>query len=215
MFTRKKFTALHSLLIALGLLLTTCLAAFPQQRKARTKPEKRTAQRNAPDWWKHAVVYEIYPRSFADSDNDGTGDLKGIVDHLDHLQALGVDAIWLTPMFPSPQVDFGYDVSDYQAVDPRYGTLADLDRLVAERRKRGIKVVLDLVINHSSDQHAWFRASRSSRSSPYRDFYIWRDGKAPGQPPNNWTSIFGGSAWEFDPKTGSGTTTSFTPSSPI
>jgi alpha-glucosidase len=202
MFTRKKFTALQSSLIALGLLLTSCLAAFPQQRKARTGPEKRTAQRNAPVWWKQAVVYEIYPRSFADSDNDGTGDLKGIVDHLDHLQALGVDAIWLTPMFPSPQVDFGYDVSDYQAVDPRYGTLADLDHLVAEGRKRGIKVVLDLVINHSSDQHAWFRASRSSRSSQYRDFYIWRDGKGPGQPPNNWTSIFGGSAWDFDSKTG-------------
>lgn len=169
--------------------------------EARTKPEKSATQRNASEWWKHAVVYEIYPRSFADSDNDGTGDLKGIVDHLDHLRELGVDAIWLTPMFPSPQVDFGYDVSDYQAVDPRYGKLADLDRLVTEGRKRGIKVVLDLVVNHSSDKHAWFQASRSSRTSPYRDFYIWRDGRAPGQPPNNWTSIFGGSAWEFDPTT--------------
>jgi alpha-glucosidase len=202
MFTRKKFTAFHCSLIAFGLLLTTCLAAFAQQRKARPKADRRTVPRNAPDWWKRAVVYEIYPRSFADSDNDGTGDLKGIIVHLDHLQALGVDAIWLTPMFPSPQVDFGYDVSDYQAVDPRYGTLADLDRLVAEGSKRGIKVVLDLVINHSSDQHSWFRASRSSRSNPYRDFYIWRDGKASGQPPNNWTSIFGGSAWAFDPQTG-------------
>lgn len=201
MFRRKRFTA-SSLLIALGTLLATCPAVFPQQRKARTKPEKSATQRNAPDWWKHAVVYEIYPRSFADSDNDGTGDLTGITAHLDHLQALGVDAIWLTPMFPSPQVDFGYDVSDYQTVDPRYGTPADLDRLVAEGRKRGIKVVLDLVINHSSDQHAWFRASRSSRTSPYRDFYIWRDGKGPGLPPNNWTSIFGGSAWQFDQTTG-------------
>jgi alpha-glucosidase len=166
----------------------------------RTKP-KKSATSNESEWWKHAVVYEIYPRSYADSDNDGTGDLKGIIDHLDHLRQLGVDAIWLTPMFPSPQVDFGYDVSDYQAVDPQYGNLADLDRLVSEGNKRGIKVVLDLVINHSSDQHAWFRASRSSRTSPYRDFYIWRDGKAPGQPPNNWTSIFGGSSWKFDATT--------------
>src|SRR6267143_1486896 len=148
-------------------------------KDARTKPVNSATQKNAADWWKHAVVYEIYPRSYADSDNDGTGDLKGIIDHLDHLRKLGVDAIWLTPMFPSPQVDFGYDVSDYQAVDPQYGNLADLDRLVSEGNKRGIKVVLDLVINHSSDQHAWFRASRSSRTSPYRDFYIWRDGKAP------------------------------------
>ena len=154
------------------------------------------------DWWKHAVIYEIYPRSYGDSNNDGTGDLAGITAHLDYLQRLGVDAIWMTPMFPSPQVDFGYDVSDYRNVDPQYGTLADFDGLVSEAKKRGIKVILDFVVNHSSDQHEWFKSSRLSKNSPYRDFYIWRDGRAASQPPNNWTSCFGGSSWTLDPKTG-------------
>ena len=158
------------------------------------------------DWWKHAALYEIYPRSYADSSNDGTGDLNGITRHLDYLQALGIDAIWITPMFPSPQVDFGYDVSDYEAVDPQYGTMHDLEQLISEAGKRDIKVVLDLVVNHTSDQHAWFKESRSSRTNPYRDFYIWRDGKgqtanSPGQPPTNWISEFGGSAWKFDAQT--------------
>ena len=164
------------------------------------------AQKSAPDaeghaWWQHAVFYELYPRSFADSNNDGTGDIPGITAKLDYLKDLGVDAIWITPCFPSPQVDFGYDVSDYENIDPRYGTLADFDKLVAEGQKRGIRIVLDLVVNHTSDRHPWFVDSRSSRNAQHRDWYVWRDGKGAGQPPNNWLSTFGHSAWQFDPKT--------------
>ena len=154
------------------------------------------------EWWQHAVFYEVYPRSFADSNNDGIGDLNGITSKLDYLKDLGVDAIWITPCFPSPQVDFGYDVSDYENIDPMYGTLADFDRLQQEAQKHGIRIILDFVINHTSDQHKWFLDSRSSRNSAHRDWYIWRDGKGPGQPPNNWLSTFGGSAWKYDAKTG-------------
>jgi len=153
-------------------------------------------------WWQHAVFYEIYPRSFADSNGDGVGDLKGIASKLDYLKNLGVDAIWITPCFPSPQVDFGYDVSDYENIDPMYGTLADFDMLAREAKKRNIHIILDLVLNHTSDQHKWFLDSKSSRTSEHRDWYIWRDGKGPGQPPNNWVSTFGGSAWKLDPTTG-------------
>jgi alpha-glucosidase len=152
-------------------------------------------------WWQHAVFYEIYPRSFADSNNDGVGDLKGIASKLDYLKDLGVDAIWISPCFPSPQVDFGYDVSDYENIDPMYGTLADFDALASEAKKHGIHIILDFVVNHTSDQHKWFLDSKSSRTSEHRDWYIWRDGKAPGQPPNNWISDFGGSAWKFDSTT--------------
>lgn len=152
-------------------------------------------------WWQHAVFYEIYPRSFADANNDGVGDLKGITSKLDYLKDLGVDAIWISPCFPSPQVDFGYDVSDYEDIDPMYGTLADFDVMASEAKKRGIRIILDFVVNHSSDQHKWFQDSKSSRTAKYRDWYIWRDGKGPGQPPNNWISIFGGSAWKLDPAT--------------
>jgi alpha-glucosidase len=152
-------------------------------------------------WWQHAVFYEIYPRSFADSNNDGIGDLNGIASKLDYLKDLGVDAIWLTPFFPSPQVDFGYDVSDYKAIDPMYGTLADFDALAAAAKKRGIRLILDFVVNHTSDQHKWFVDSKSSRTSQHRNWYIWRDGKGPGKPPNNWTSTFGGSTWKFDAAT--------------
>jgi len=152
-------------------------------------------------WWQHAVFYEIYPRSFADSNNDGIGDLKGITSKLDYLKDLGVDAIWISPCFPSPQVDFGYDVSDYENIDPMYGTLADFDVLSSEGKKRGIHIILDFVVNHSSDQHKWFLDSKSSRTAEHRDWYIWRDGKGPAQPPNNWNSDFGGSAWKFDPTT--------------
>src|ERR1700683_3549486 len=134
-------------------------------------------------WWQHAVFYEIYPRSFMDSNNDGVGDLNGIASKLDYLKSLGIDAIWLTPCYPSPQVDFGYDVSDYENIDPMYGTLADFDRLEKLGSDRGIKIILDFVVNHTSDQHPWFTASRSSRSSAHRDWYIWRDGKGPGEPP--------------------------------
>jgi len=152
-------------------------------------------------WWQNAVFYEIYPRSFADSNNNGIGDLNGITSKLDYLKELGINAIWITPCFPSPQVDFGYDVSDYEAIDPMYGTMADFDRLVAEGKKRDIRVILDFVVNHTSDQHKWFLDSESSRTSAHRDWYIWRDGKGPGQPPSNWLSTFGTSAWKFDPKT--------------
>jgi alpha-glucosidase len=164
-------------------------------------------------WWKHAVIYEIYPRSFQDSNGDGIGDLNGITQRLDYLQALGVDAIWISPMYPSPQVDFGYDISDYENVDPQYGTLQDFDRLVAEAKKRNIRVVLDMVLNHTSDKHKWFIESASSRTNAKRDWYVWSDGKNGGKdggkpgangkpvPPNNWVSLFGGSAWEYMPQT--------------
>jgi alpha-glucosidase len=152
-------------------------------------------------WWRDAVIYEIYPRSFDDSNGDGIGDLNGITSRLDYLKDLGVDAIWITPCFPSPQVDFGYDISDYVNIDPMYGTLRDFDRLVGEAKKRNIRVILDFVINHTSDQHPWFTDSKSSRASAHRDWYIWRDGKGPGQPPNNWLSTFGLSAWKYDPTT--------------
>ncbi len=153
-------------------------------------------------WWQHAVFYEVYPRSFADSNGDGIGDLAGITSKLDYLRKLGVDAIWITPCFPSPQVDFGYDVSDYDNIDPMYGTLADYDRLIKEAHKRHIRVILDFVVNHTSDQHKWFLDSKSSKTSAHRDWYIWRDGKASDQPPNNWESLFGGPAWKFDTTTG-------------
>jgi alpha-glucosidase len=152
-------------------------------------------------WWKHAVFYEIYPRSFADSNDDGVGDLNGITSKMEYLHDLGIDAIWITPCFPSPQVDFGYDVSNYEDIDPMYGTLGDFDRMVAEGKKQRVRIILDFVPNHTSDQHAWFLDSKSSRTSAHRDWYIWRDGKGPGKPPNNWISIFGGSAWKLDPAT--------------
>jgi alpha-glucosidase len=154
-------------------------------------------------WWQHAVFYEIYPRSFADSNNDGIGDLKGITSKMSYLRDLGVDAIWITPCFPSPQVDFGYDVSDYENIDPMYGTLADFDQMVAEGKKQKVSIIFDFVVNHSSDQHPWFVDSKSSRNAAHRDWFMWHDGKTPGNlPPNNWTSEFGGSAWKLDPKTG-------------
>ena len=164
----------------------------------------RSRAHRAP-WWQHAVIYEIYPRSFQDSNGDGVGDLRGIESRLGYLQRLGIDAIWITPMYPSPQVDFGYDISDYDAVDPRYGTLADMDRLIAAARRRHIRVLLDMVLNHTSDQHPWFLAASSSRANPKHDWYVWSDGK-PGVgpnahdgrvPPNNWVSLFGGSAWQW------------------
>ncbi|MDQ4132203.1 MAG: alpha-amylase family glycosyl hydrolase, partial [Actinomycetota bacterium] len=147
-------------------------------------------------WWKSAVFYQIYPRSFADSDGDGVGDLEGVRAHLDHLRWLGVDAIWICPFYPSPMADFGYDVSDYCDVDPLFGTLDDFDRLLADAHDLGIRVIVDWVPNHTSDQHPWFVESRSSRDNPKRDWYIWRDR------PNNWKAAFGGPAWTFDERTG-------------
>ncbi len=170
-------------------------------------------------WWKHAVIDELYPRSFGDSNGDGIGDLNGITEHLDYLQSLGMDAIWLAPMFPSPQVDFGYDISDYEDVDPQYGTMADFNRLQAEAQKRNIRIILDFVLNHTSDKHKWFVESASSRTNAKADWYMWNDGipattagvtdfqrkyehdgpKGKVVPPNNWISGFGGSAWEWVP----------------
>jgi len=155
----------------------------------------------AEPWWKNAVIYEIYPRSFQDTNGDGIGDLAGITKRLDYIKRLGVDAIWVTPFFPSPNADFGYDVSDYKGVAREYGTMRDWDVLTREARKRGIRVLVDLVVNHSSDQHPWFRESRSSRSNPKRDWYVWRDPAPDGGPPTNWQSIFGGSAWTYDEAT--------------
>lgn len=156
---------------------------------------------SAAPWWEAGVVYQIYPRSFQDSDGDGVGDLAGVEQRLDYLRDLGVDALWLSPIFPSPMADFGYDVADYRDVDPLFGTLADFDRLLEAAHARGLKLLLDFVPNHSSDRHPWFVESRSSRSSPKRDWYIWRDPAPDGGPPNNWISDFGGSAWEWDAAT--------------
>lgn len=153
------------------------------------------------EWWKHAVIYEIYPKSFQDSNGDGLGDINGITSRLDYLQQLGVDAIWITPMYPSPGIDNGYDVSDYTAIAPEFGTMADFDHLIVEAKKRNIRVLMDFVINHTSDQNPWFLESRSSRNNPKRDWYIWRDGGPDGTPPNNWQSWFGHSAWTKDAQT--------------
>lgn len=197
-------------------------AALSAQRPA-VSPAKspnlqsiQAAPANAEDvWWKHAVIEEIYPRSFADSNGDGVGDLNGITEHLDYLRDLGIDAIWIAPMYPSPQVDFGYDISDYVNIDPQYGTLADFDRLEAAAQRHGIRIILDMVLNHTSDRHKWFIESSSSRDNPKADWYVWNSGipvDSPGVgdfqkknehdgvvPPNNWESFFGGSAWEWVP----------------
>lgn len=150
-------------------------------------------------WWHRAVIYQIYPRSFRDTTGNGVGDLAGILERLDYLSGtLGIDALWLSPFYPSPMEDFGYDVADYRGVDPLFGTLDTFDRLVAEAHARDLKLIVDFVPNHSSDQHPWFQESRSSRENPKRDWYVWADPALDGGPPNNWRSIFGGSAWEWD-----------------
>ena len=166
-------------------------------------PQKwRASPRDEPAWWRKGVIYQIYPRSFQDTNGDGVGDLDGVASRLDHLVELGVDAVWLSPIFPSPMADFGYDVSDYRGVDPTFGTLDDFDRLLAAAHARGLKLILDYVPNHTSDRHPWFLESRSSRSNPKRDWYVWRDAKPDGAPPNNWLSEFGGPAWSFDAASG-------------
>lgn len=154
------------------------------------------------EWWQHGIIYQIYPRSFQDSNGDGVGDLPGITQRLEYCQWLGIDAIWLSPIYPSPMADFGYDVADYCDVDPQFGTLSDFDLLIAEARRLGLRVLLDYIPNHTSDQHPWFLQSRSDRNNLYRDWYIWRDPAPNGGPPNNWISIFGGSAWQWDATTG-------------
>lgn len=202
----------------LQLILAICLCGsmlFAQMAPTPSELSQAASPTADQTWWKHALVYEIYPRSFQDSNGDGVGDLNGITQRLDYLQNLGVDAIWIAPMYPSPQVDFGYDISNYETVDPQYGTLADFDKLQAEAKKRNIRVVLDMVLNHTSDKHAWFIESAGSRTNVKADWYMWNDGipaNAAGVtnyqkrfehdgmvPPNNWVSLFGGSAWEWVP----------------
>jgi alpha-glucosidase len=153
-------------------------------------------------WWQRAVIYQIYPRSFQDSNGDGIGDLEGIRRRLDFCVSLGIDAVWLSPIYPSPMADFGYDISNYTAIDPTFGTMRDFDRLLEEIKLRGLKLILDYVPNHTSNQHPWFKESRSSRESPKRDWYLWRSPSPEGGPPNNWLSNFGGPAWALDPLTG-------------
>jgi alpha-glucosidase len=166
------------------------------------------------DWWRGAVIYQVYPRSFADSNGDGIGDLAGITDHLDHIASLGVDAVWLSPFFTSPMKDFGYDVADYCDVDPVFGTLADFDRLIARALALGLKIITDLVLAHTSDQHAWFRESRQSRTGPHSDWYVWADAKADGSPPSNWQSVFAGPAWTWDARRGQYYMHNFLPEQP-
>lgn len=153
-------------------------------------------------WWQRRVIYQIYPRSFQDSNGDGVGDLKGILERVDYLAWLGIDAVWISPVYPSPMADFGYDVADYVGIDPVFGTLADFDHLVTALHRHGVRIILDFVPNHTSDEHPWFREARASRDNPRRNWYIWRDPRPDGAPPNNWQSVPGGSAWEFDHATG-------------
>ncbi len=215
------FRSLKPFLLAAALCSVALLPSFGVAQTGDPGADLLAAAKPSTDqtWWKHAVVYEIYPRSFQDSNGDGVGDLNGITQRLGYLQDLGVDAIWIAPMYPSPQVDFGYDISDYEAVDPQYGTLADFDHLQAEAKKHNIRICLDMVLNHTSDKDKWFVESASSRTNSKADWYMWNDGKpadAPGVtpfelkyehdglhgkvvPPNNWVSGFGGSAWEWVP----------------
>ena len=170
----------------------------PQEAERKRKGD--TAMNRT--WWKEAVIYQIYPRSLMDSNGDGIGDLKGITDRLDYLKYLGIDVIWMSPVYKSPNDDNGYDISDYQDIMEEFGTMADFDELLKKAHEKGIKIVMDLVVNHTSDEHPWFLESKRSKDNEYRDYYFWREGKADGTPPNNWGSCFGGSAWEYDETTG-------------
>lgn len=165
---------------------------------AQPKTQPIADLKHGPDWWRGGVIYQIYPRSFQDSNGDGIGDLKGITRRLPYVASLGVDAIWISPFFTSPMEDFGYDVSDYCDVDPMFGTMADFDEMLATAHKLGVRVMIDLVLSHSSDQHPWFKESRKDKTNPKADWYVWADPKDDGTPPNNWLSIFGGSAWQWD-----------------
>ena len=167
-----------------------------------TALQQLPATGSANPWWRGATIYQIYPRSFLDTNGDGVGDLPGIVERLDYVASLGVDAIWVSPFFKSPMADFGYDIADYRAVDPVFGTLADFDRLIGRAHDLGLKVIIDQVLSHTSDQHAWFHESRQSRDNPKADWYVWADARDDGTPPNNWLSIFGGVAWTWEPRRG-------------
>lgn len=175
--------------------------------------ERAVLDKSRRGWWKSAVFYELYPKSFQDTTGSGTGDLRGILSHLDHLETLGVDAIWLCPICASPQVDNGYDISDFCAIEPSFGTMADMDELIAESKKRGIGILIDLTLNHCSDQHRWFRAAKSSRDNPYHDYFLWRDG-TPDCPPSGMRSVFGGSAWTYVPEIGQWYFHQFAPEQP-
>ena len=161
-----------------------------------------TADKNNFLWWHNEIIYQVYPRSFQDSNDDGVGDLQGIIQRLDYLKWLGIKAIWVSPIYPSPMADFGYDISDYQNIHPLFGNFGDFEELLSEIHARDMKLILDLVPNHTSDQHPWFLESRSSRDNPKRDWYLWKDAQEDGSVPNNWLSVFGGSGWEWDEKTG-------------
>jgi alpha-glucosidase len=176
------------------------IMTFRRKRASAAREARATAGTYL--WWQRGIVYQVYPRSFQDSNGDGVGDLPGITARLDYLRWLSVDAIWISPIYPSPMQDFGYDVADYTAIDARFGTLDDFDELLQQAHARSLRVILDFVPNHTSDEHSWFTESRSSRDNPKRDWYLWRDPAADGGPPNNWLSCFGGSAWQFDERTG-------------
>ena len=156
------------------------------------------AEKNIENWWKNSVVYQIYPKSFQDSDGDGVGDIRGIISRLDYLENLGVDVLWLSPMYRSPQNDNGYDIADYQDIDPVFGTLSDMDELIRQAKARGIRIIMDLVLNHTSNEHRWFEEAKKGKDNPYHDYYIWRDGEE-GTYPNDMTGVFGGPAWEWVP----------------
>jgi alpha-glucosidase len=169
---------------------------------------------DAAEWWRGAVIYQVYPRSFADSNGDGIGDLKGVTDHLEHIASLGVDAVWLSPFFTSPMKDFGYDVADYCDVDPIFGTLADFDALIDKAHRLGLRIITDLVFSHTSDEHPWFTESRQSRTNPKADWFVWADAKPDGSPPSNWQSVFGGPAWTWDARRGQYYMHNFLPEQP-
>ena len=198
----RTLTAAAAMLALVG--LCGCTSKSDQSGAPVGATSGAAGQAGSDVWWKHGVLYEIYPRSFQDSNGDGIGDLNGITQRMEYLKTLGVDAMWISPMYPSPQVDFGYDISNYEAVDPQYGTMADFDKLVAAGKQQNIRVILDMVLNHTSDKHAWFVESASSRTNAKADWYMWQDPKgydAKGKPivPNNWISGFGGSAWQWVP----------------
>lgn len=195
----------YGLSTAIAIFLATSFSAkcYQAYGAAQTKAPEAIVQQSdtLPTWWKQAVFYQVYPRSFKDTNGDGIGDINGIIEKLDYLKTLGIDAIWINPHYDSPNVDNGYDISDYRNIMKEYGTMEDFDRLIAEMKKRNMRLMIDVVINHTSDQHPWFIQSKSSKDNPYRNYYFWRDGKD-GQAPNNYPSFFGGSAWQKDDKTG-------------